>query len=121
MAELCRILLNLYWLLENQPNTRVAHIICDNQYAIKACLQLNYPHIKHVLIVQKILQIQRSLCDNIEIQFHWIPSHTDNITHTHVDTNARRCITESHSHLITVSSLLCKHTDALASGGILSH
>ena len=121
LTELSGILLNLYWLLDNKPQSRAAHILCDNQYAIKACLQMNFPHIKHILIVQKILQICKLLEDHIHIQFHWIPSHTDNISHAQVDNDARHCITNPYGPVQPISYLLYSHTDASASGGSTSH
>ena len=121
LAELCGILLNLHWLYEHPNITSTAHILCDNQYAIKACLELHYPHIKHILIVQKILQLYKALNRQIKINFHWIPSHTDNATHARVDKDARECINKPYTALSTITALLCKHTDALASGEILSH
>ena len=121
LAELCGILLNLHWLYEHPHISHTAHIFCDNQYAIKTCLQLHYPHIKHILIAQKILQLHNLLSQQIKINFHWIPSHTDNITHARVDKDARECVTKPYTPLTTVTALLSQHTDALASGEILSH
>ena len=121
LAELCGILLNLYWLSTNIATVPIAHIFCDNQYAIKACLQLCHAHTKHILVIQKILQIKQCLSDRVAIQFHWIPSHTNNIRHSQVDTKARNCILDQFTQLVDVPSLLYMHTDASASGGILSH
>ena len=114
-------MLNLFWLSKNITIAPIAHVFCDNQYSIKACLQLCHAHIKHTLVVQKILQIKKRLSDRLTIQFRWIPSHTDNIRHGQVDTKARNCILNQFTQLVGIPSLLYTHTDASASGGIRSH
>ena len=53
-AELSGVLMNLTWLLQCSKPPPSVHIMCDSQYAIKACLTLCKPHPIHVPFIAAI-------------------------------------------------------------------
>ena len=86
IAELSGIAFSLLWLHYTQPQLSSSiHILADNQYAINACQSLCRVNPKHVSLVTTIRQSLHSLQRHYTIQFHWIPSHTDNPLHSHAD------------------------------------
>ena len=116
-AELAGILINLTWLLRCKHPPRSAHVMCDNQYAIKACLKLCKPHPDHVPLLHAIEKTVDHLTDITKIIFHWIPGHTNNSFHSQVDRLATNCLQHSHAAPVSLSQLIQHNTDAFASGG----
>ena len=83
-AEICGILRNLTWLSHSDNSSASVHIMCDNQYAIKACCKHQKPHPCHITLLHAIHQTVASL-PNITVHFHWIPGHTNNKFHCQID------------------------------------
>ena len=117
LAEICGIIMNLHWLLQTKPSFTDVHILCDNQYAIKVCLKLNQPNIKHIMFFQCIEKLINHLSPAYNIHFHWIPGHTDNHIHKHVDYLASKCSRDHTLRVLPIATFLSTHTDADASGG----
>lgn len=116
-AELCGIIMNLTWVVQCSTHLPSIHIMCDNQYAVKACLKLYKPNLVHVPFIAAIHRTIRYLEPTTKIHFHWIPGHTNNKFHCQVDHAATQALQRHSNYTITVNKLLQNNTDALASGG----
>ena len=117
-AEIAGIMLNLTWLLQYPTLIPSVHIMCDNQYAVKACLKLCNPHPNHIHFYSLIHRTIKHLSAVTKIFFHWIPGHTNNKFHSQVDHLACNCLYHSNTFTLTLSQLLKNHTDAMASGRV---
>ena len=89
VAEICGIISSLKYVCTNLPKPKHIHILCDNQYVIKAICndcKINPAHTVYLTTISTLVNyLQRK---NYTITFHRIPSHTDNIFHTKTDTLA---------------------------------
>ena len=92
------------WLSHSDNSSTSVHIMCDNQYAIKACRKHQKPYHSSSLNTSDC-----SISPNITVHFHWIHGHTNNKFHCQVDSIA--------THTLTIHNILKQNTDALASGG----
>ena len=76
-AEFCGILNAYQWISKHHTVTQPIHILCDNQFVVKSCLNPCKSGHKHATFTHAIRLLQQHLSDH-SISLHWIPSHTDN-------------------------------------------
>ena len=112
-AEFCGVLNAYQWISKNPTITQPIHILCDNQFVVKSCLNLCKSGHKHAIFTHAIRLLQQRL-SNHSISLHWIPSHTDNHFHSTCDKLAHTTATSNQRPIDPKRFIY--HTDASASG-----
>ena len=78
-------------------------------------LKLAYDLANLILIITLLPTLYNT---QLNITFHWIPSHTHNKLHSQVDNLATQALQYSDTSATTTCKVIKSNTDAIASGGV---
>ena len=119
IAEFAGIIYCLRWLEHSQPaQSKNVNILVDCQYVVNVCTQQYNYNSKHTIYVQTIRALLSKLKSQYNIQFHWIPGHTNNYMHTETDRLARQAAVSQKRIAINTEFTLNYFTDELSSGWV---